>query len=106
MRIDVSQLEFIDQTLRDLLKWVESTTGLEFTITSLYRDKDNGVHGTMPVRGCDLRCRVKVVGEDLEYHINNTWTYDPKRPHLKCAKAHGEGFNFHIHLQVHPNTKG
>ena len=48
MRIDVSQLEFIDKNLRLILLDIEKSTGVEFTITSLYRIGDVGVHGSLP----------------------------------------------------------
>lgn len=105
MKIDVAQLEFIDSKLREILVFMEKQTGLEFTITSIYRINDLGVHGTLPVRGVDLRCRDKGVGGGVEARINNVWLYDPSRPSLKCAKLHGLGSNLHIHIQVHPNTR-
>ena len=51
MRIDISQLGFLDGRLREILVWLERDTGQEYTITSLYRPGDNGVHGQIPVRG-------------------------------------------------------
>ena len=105
MKIDTSQLEFIDKKLRNLLAWIERQTGLEPTITSLYRIDDSGVHGALPLRGVDLRCRNRPVGQTLVDIINSRWTYDHKRPEMKCAIIHGVGWNMHIHLQVHPNTR-
>ncbi|MCK5132048.1 MAG: hypothetical protein KAR40_07860 [Candidatus Sabulitectum sp.] len=105
MRIDIDQLEFIDRTLRDLLLWLEGGTGNEETITSLLRMNDPGVHGTLPLRGTDLRCRDVGDGKLLETHVNANWLYDPARPAKMCAKLHGEGYNLHLHLQVHPNTE-
>lgn len=104
MRIDTQQLEFIDKKLRDILHFVEKNTGLEFTITSLYRINDNGVHGTLPLRGCDLRMRDKAIGSMVESLINSKRQYNPARPEKKCAFLHGSGSNLHLHLQVHPNT--
>jgi len=105
MKIDIGQLEFIDQNLRDMALWLENETGHEYTITSLYRIGDTGVHGTLPLRGLDLRCRDAAVGEELEDMINQNWLYDPNRPTKMCAKLHGEGYNLHLHLQTHPNTE-
>lgn len=105
MRIDIGQLKFIDLTLRDMVDWIEKSTGLEFTITSIYRDGDPGVHGTMPVRGIDLRMRNMFIGKEIERTINDEYIYDDNRPDLKCAILHGEGANLHLHLQTHPNTK-
>ena len=102
--IDIAQLEFIDPKLREMVAWLEKSTGFTFTITSLYRIGDTGVHGQLPVRGIDLRCRNKVVGHELEYLVNYFWLYDPTRPIKECAFLHGVGANLHLHLQVHPNT--
>jgi hypothetical protein len=104
MRIDIGQLEFIDKTLRDILVWLERETGLEYTITSLYRIGDTGVHGTLPLRGADLRMRNSRVGKEIRRMINELWTYDPDRPVKRCAILHGVGGNLHLHVQVHPNT--
>lgn len=104
MKIDIQQLEFIDKKLRLILVELEGFTGVEFTITSLYRIGDNGVHGTLPLRGTDLRMRLPAVGLELEDFINNTWEYDPERSEKKCAMLHGKGSNLHLHIQVHPNT--
>ncbi len=105
MRIDINQLEFIDKNLRTILTETEARTGIEFTITSLYRIGDNGVHGTLPLRGTDWRMRSQAIGERVEQEINNRWTYDPARLGHKCAVLHGEGYNLHLHIQTHPQTK-
>lgn len=105
MEIDIGQLEFIDKNLRRMAYWLENETGLKFTVTSLYRMDDNGVHGTLPVRGLDLRCRSQVIGISIEALVNNFWVYDPKRTGKKCCYMHGHESNLHFHLQVHPNTE-
>ena len=105
MRIDYEQLEFIDPTLRKLVRSVEDETGFEFTITSLYRIGDNGNHGQLPLRAMDLRCRNVTVGAPIEKWINEHWIYDPQRSTKKCCLVHGAGSNLHFHLQVHPNTE-
>ena len=105
MKIDISQLEFIHPTLREILVWIEKKTGLEFTITSLYRINDPGVHGKLPLRGTDLRIRHISTGRTIETLINNEWIYDCHRPHLNCALLHGKGSNLHLHVQVFENTK-
>ena len=104
MRIDYMQLEFINLTLRQICKFVEELTGLEPTITSLYRLNDDGVHGQLPLRGIDLRIRLFDVGEKIEAMVNNEFVYDPGRPGMKCAVLHGLDDGLHLHLQVHPNT--
>jgi len=104
MEIDIGQLEFISRTQRDLLMWAETKTGYKFTITSLYRIDDKGIHGTLPLRATDLRMRSKEVGQAIEKMINDSWTYDQSRPELKCALLHGSGTNLHLHIQTHQNT--
>lgn len=105
MKSDIGQLEYVDQKLRKLIVWLEESTGLEFTETSRFRMNDNGVHGQLPVRGIDLRCRALDIGIAVEAYINKFWIYDPKRPGKKCCFLHGHDSNLHFHLQVHPNTE-
>lgn len=105
MRIDLKQLEFIHPTLRDLTLGLEESTGQEFTITSLYRIGGTGVHSVLPLRGIDLRCRDKELGQKLEKTINSLWIYDPSRLSMNCALLHGEGSNMHLHLQVSDATR-
>ena len=105
MRIDYQQLEFIDPTLRELVKSVEDATGFEFTITSLYRMNDGGNHGQLPLRAMDLRCRNHILGAAIEKWINSHWIYDNERLSMKCCLMHGAGSNLHFHIQVHPNTE-
>lgn len=104
MRTDFKQLEYLDITLRELLAWLEDSTGIDFTETSSYREGEGSVHNTLPCRGYDLRMRSKPIGDAICAHINYTWHYDSARPLKKCAMIHGLDNNMHIHLQVHPNT--
>jgi len=105
MLSDIRQHEYIDPSLRSLLQWIEETTGLTFTITSQYRQGDDGVHGTIPLRGTDLRMRNARIGTVIQDYINEYWVYDASRPEKKCCKLHGEGANLHLHIQVHPSTE-
>lgn len=105
MNIDYAQLKYYHPTLCRLMDWLEKETGLIFTITSQYRLGDPGVHGTIPLRGTDLRMRHLGIGHEIVHHINQNWVYDPERPLLKCGILHGIGSNLHIHLQVHENTQ-
>jgi hypothetical protein len=105
MKIDIGQLEFIDPKLREMAKWIEKKTGLEFTITSIYRIGDDGVHGVLPVRGIDLRCRNLEIGISIEALINKSWVYDQSRLSKKCCYLHGNESNLHFHLQVHSKTE-
>ena len=104
MNIDIGQLEFIDKTLRLILVDIEAHTGLEFTITSLYRMNDGGVHGTLPLRGVDLRMRDESIGHELEKYINFKWMYSVEIG-KQCALLHGRGFNLHLHIQTHKDTR-
>ncbi len=105
MRIDYLQLEFIHPRLRRLLADVESATGFEFTITSLYRINDTGNHGQLPLRAVDLRCRDILFGKPIESYINANWVYDPDRPQMKACLIHDSGGGLHFHIQVHPKTE-
>jgi len=104
MKIDIAQLEFIDKTLRLIIVWLEMETGIELTVTSLYRMGDSGVHGVLPLRGIDLRMRNRSIGLAIESLINKYWLYDKKRQDKKCCVLHGKGIYMHLHIQVHPNT--
>ena len=104
MKLDVGQLEFIHKTLRRILTEIEFKTGYEFTLTSLYRMGDNGVHGALPLRGADLRMRNKRLGAVVQDLINKEWLYNPDDPNKVCAILHGAGSNLHLHIQVHNNT--
>ena len=106
MRIAYDQLDFIDEKLRNLMDFAESIWPGEPVITSLYRMNDSGVHGALPLRGCDLRTRDfdTETAERLAGQINAKWTYDTTRPVMRCAIFHDVGQGAHIHLQVHPRT--
>jgi hypothetical protein len=104
MKIDISQLEFIEPLLRSIILDVEHNFGVEFTITSLYRIDDNGVHGQLPLRGIDLRCRDKNIGTVFEAYVNRRYQYDPARPVKTVCMLHGKGAHLHLHFQVHSET--
>lgn len=101
---DTIQMEFIHPILRRLLDDIEIKFGRQ-VITSLSRIDDPGVHGALPLRGIDLRARAVDKALEVIGWINKYWKYDPKRPRIKVALAHGKGDNFHIHLQVSDNTE-
>ena len=101
---DIEQMEFIHPIMRLLLEDIDLRFG-EQTITSLFRIDDDGVHGTLPLRGVDLRSREVAEGLKMAGWINLYWKYDPTRPKYKVAKAHGNGSNFHIHCQVSDLTE-
>lgn len=106
MKIDLSQLEFVDRKLRIMATETEKAFGCEFVVTSLYRIGDDGVHGQIPLRGLDWRCRLLDFGAVVAKHINQHWQYDPSRPDKVCCMCHAtKGGKLHLHLQVHPNTR-
>lgn len=82
---------------------VEDHFGLN-VITSAYRQGDKGVHGQMPLRGLDLRCRSMLIGNHVAGWVNRRWQYDPERPEKECALCHDTGRGLHLHFQSHPNT--
>lgn len=104
MRIDLKQLDFIDKKMQEMLTDLEKTMCAEFTGTSIYRMEGDGVHTTLPVRGFDVQCRYEPLALIIMEYINTKWTYDPSRPHMKCAIWHDTGSGVHLHLQVHPAT--
>lgn len=74
--------------------------------TSAYRPGDTGVHGQMPVRGYDRRCRNAAMGNAIKQWINHKWEYDPERPDKECCIFHKlDAYGWHLHCQVHPNTR-
>ena len=87
-----------------LLTWVTTELGTQ-EVTSLWRDDPTSVHGQIPVRGVDLRCRSKLVAYAIAKHVNDNWEYDPARPGKKVAIAHDVGFGMHLHLQVSDATR-
>ena len=106
MEIDIRQLEFIDKNLRRMATETEQAFGCKFVVTSLYRIGDNGVHGQLPLRGLDWRCRHLDFGNAVAKHINSRWQYDYSRPSMKCCRCHMvDGGALHLHLQAHPKTR-
>jgi hypothetical protein len=101
--IDIYNLEFIEMRLRLILKAVEDEFG-PGCITSLFRTGDLGVHGTLPLRGIDERCKSIYLGNLKVAFVNSLWIYDPQQPDLRCALCHDVGQGLHMHYQVHPNT--
>ena len=95
-----------DPLLIEILIWVAKTYGL--CITEGWRPKrhENDLHGTIPVRACDLRFWFYPPDEAvrIEREINERWTYDPTRPHKQVARIHDVGNGKHFHIQVHPKT--
>ena len=105
MKADYQQYMFWHPKLRELVEWLETTTGVEFTATSMYRIGDTGVHGTLPLRAVDLRMHNEKLGRAIEEIINEDWQYNQEEWKLKCCLYHNAGSGMHLHLQVHPNTR-
>ncbi len=105
VELDLAQLDFVDPLVRKIVLETQAACGVRFIVTSIYRPGDKGVHGTLPVRGVDVRMRDLDLGLTIEDKVNSLWQYDPRRPSIKVCEAHGEGANFHLHFQVHPNTR-
>lgn len=88
-----------------LLMWIVVRYGKDkVIITSAFRKDDPGVHGTIPLRGFDLRSWVFKDPYEITEDINKVWIYDPSRPDKHCCICHDIGRGVHLHLQVHPNT--
>jgi hypothetical protein len=94
----------LHKNMQDFLIWFRKTFGEPF-ITSAFREGDTGVHGTIPLRGLDIRFYIYTNPQNVVDTINVIWIYDFKRPEMKCAILHDTGKGKHIHLQVHPNTR-
>ena len=104
MKIDLAQISFIDERLREIALAIEDRFGRQ-TITSLYRLGDKGVHGTLPLRGIDLREQGINNAKEIERFVNDLWEYDWQRQDMNCCIYHDTGQGLHLHLQVHPNTR-
>ena len=104
--VDTGQLMFLHEHQRAVLRWIASRFGMCFIVTSLYRMGDPGVHGTLPLRGTDLRCHSTEIGKAIKDSINAHWKYDPERPYKKVCRSHGPeiGAPLHLHVQTHPRT--
>jgi len=95
----------LDSILIEIVEDLESVAGPGY-YTSIYRPEDPGVHGQMPVRGIDRRCRHQGIGVAICLYINSRWQYDPARPTMDVAIFHKcDQYGWHIHLQSHPNTR-
>ncbi len=103
MLIDITNQKTYHPKLRELLLWLEEELGVHFVNTSGFRPGDRGVHGYG--RGFDLRIRNELFGSWLADFINVRWQYNYKNPTKQVAVAHGEGAEYHLHLQVHDNTQ-
>jgi len=100
----------------------------EVVFTSAYRKDDLGIAGMVPCRHLDIRSWIYEKGWEVADDINAHWTYDPDRPQYKCALYHAKcpkcgqdhryvftklceacgkdiTYHYHIHCQVHDNTK-
>ena len=93
-------------TMMDVFKYmIKEFPTVQWVITSTYRAKSKGVHGTLACRGLDLRSRhlPLSVQRTIEKTINDAWEYDFERPGKQVCMLHGEAVHFHI--QVHNHTE-
>jgi hypothetical protein len=104
VKIDYMQLDYYHPKLKEVLSWIEEHLGFGLTITSQYRVGSMGVHGTLPLRANDLRCRSAIVGRAIEDVINSYWSYDPNREEMNVCIFHDVGSGPHLHIQVHDRT--
>ncbi len=97
-------------------------------VTSGYRKDDLGIAGMLPCRHLDIRAWIYDDAAKVADDINDHWVYDKSRPRYKCALYHARcpkcgqdhryvyqehcqkcgqkiKFHWHLHLQVHQNTK-
>jgi hypothetical protein len=91
--------------LTDVILFIEKLYPEKTIITDGYRAGDKGVHGTIPLRGTDIRSYVFRDPAEVEKVVNEKFQYDPSRPKMQVAIFHDVGRGSHIHLQVHPNTR-
>jgi len=79
------------------------------TLTESFRFQlhSNDLHGTKPVRAIDLRSWIYEDAKKIVRLINETWEYDFERPHKLISIYHKnrKGNGYHLHIQVHPNTR-
>lgn len=105
MRCDYRQMTTLfHPILIEVLEDIEQEFG-EKEFTSLYRKGDAGVHGTILLRGTDVKERNEIVGYVIKGWVNSRWRYDPERPEKKVCVYHDTGSGLHLHVQVHPNTQ-
>lgn len=69
--------------LIDVVCWVDYNFKGEVVITSGHRKGETGIHGTNPLRACDLRSRYFEVPKKAMEEINNAWDYG-KAPYNVC----------------------
>ncbi len=104
MKIDLRQLDHMDNMVVAIAEDIENHSGVEFTVSSLLRPGDKGVHGFG--RGIDLSCQDHRLGEAVQRYVNGRYVYDPARTTKMCCLYHKvDGGAWHIHLQSHPSTE-
>ena len=96
--------------MMDVFKWIlKHYPTFPIVITSTYRPKSRGVHGTLACRGIDLRSRhvKQIVKEDIERMLNKYFEYDFERPSKQVCYLRPKDYKSgpHFHIQVHPNTQ-
>ena len=95
----------LDPTLIAINEDIDAIGG-EGVITSAHRPGDPGVHGQLPCRGLDRRCRNAGLGNAIKQYINRRWEYDPDRPEMEVCIFHKcDEYGWHLHTQTHKNTR-
>jgi len=112
-KIDESKLQETHKMLQEILNFVDKISLLmfkkEILVTSLFRPKtdDSGVHALG--RAADIRTVDYFTTKQitvLVFLINSMYVYDAPRLNYNVALYHRvEGNTWHIHIQVHDNTK-
>ena len=90
-----------------LIAYISDKYGLMMTESYRKKRHRNDLHGTDPVRACDLRFRYyksQKLAYEISDDINNKWVYDSNRPDMMCCIVHDSGEGIHFHIQVHPKT--
>lgn len=99
--VDYDHISFFHPRLREVMRDLEDEFG-DQVITSLWRKE--GVHGTIPLRAVDLRCRNMAHGREIERWVNDKWIYDPTREGFEVCLYHDTGQGIHLHVQVDEHT--
>jgi len=103
----------LDSMLQKILFEMDEISKLlfkkEIFVTSTWRKKtnDSGIHALYRAADCRTENYYTTLQLDILVSIiNATYSYDDKRPEFKVTLYHEvEGSTWHIHIQVHPNTK-
>jgi len=103
--------------LIEIICWINRTFDfILLTETFRHQTHSNDLHGTKPVRAIDIRAWAYQNPIIVVRAINKKFIYDSERPWKKVAVYHQNnqkdpkanpktGIGYHLHIQVHPNTR-